>query len=36
MSRWKEHFEQHLNGEKKRDQPLDPRDDGVEIDLPSR
>jgi endonuclease/exonuclease/phosphatase family metal-dependent hydrolase len=45
LSRWKEHFEQHLNegavaGEgAEQDQPpdlVDLRDDGVEIDLPSR
>jgi hypothetical protein len=34
-----EHFEQHLNEGEDRDRPLDQvsrRDDGVEIDLPSR
>jgi DNA primase large subunit len=39
LSRWKENFEQHLNEGEERDQPsvqVDPRDDGVEIDLPSR
>jgi hypothetical protein len=41
LSRWKEHFEQHLNEgeERDHDQPpdqVDFRDDGVEIDLPSR
>jgi hypothetical protein len=37
LSRWKEHSEQHLK--EARGQPLDQvdlRDDGVEIDLPSR
>jgi hypothetical protein len=37
--RWKEHFEQHLNEEEKRDQPHDQanlRDDGIGLDLPSR
>jgi hypothetical protein len=39
LSRWKEHFEQHLDKGEERDQPPDQvnlRDDGVEIDLPSR
>jgi hypothetical protein len=39
LSRWKDHFEQHLNEGEKRDQPpdqIDLRDDGVVIDLPSR
>jgi hypothetical protein len=39
LSRWKEHFEQHLNEGEERDQPpdqVDLRDDGVDIDLPSR
>jgi hypothetical protein len=34
LSRWKEHFEQHLNDEEERDQPpeqVDLRDDGVEF-----
>jgi hypothetical protein len=35
LSRWKEHFEQHLNKGKDRDQ-VDLRDDRVDIDLPSR
>jgi DnaJ-domain-containing protein 1 len=38
LSRWKEHFEQHLNEREERDQTpdqVDFRDDGVEIDLPS-
>jgi hypothetical protein len=39
MSRWKDHFEQHLNEGEERDQPpdqVDIRDDRVEIDLTSR
>jgi hypothetical protein len=39
LSRWKEYFEQQLNGGEERDQPpdqVDLREDGVEIDLPSR
>jgi hypothetical protein len=38
LSRWKEHFEQHLNEGEEHDQPpdqVDFRDDGVEIDLSS-
>jgi hypothetical protein len=36
---WKEHFEEHLNEGSKLEQPTRPvdlRDDGVDIDLPSR
>jgi hypothetical protein len=39
LSRWKEHFEQHLNEREDRDKlpdQVDLRDDGVDIDLPSR
>jgi hypothetical protein len=39
LSRWKEHFEQHLNDGAGHDRPpdqVDLGDDGVEIDLPSR
>jgi hypothetical protein len=39
LSRWKEHFEQHLNDGAGYDRPpdqVDLGDDGVEIDLPSR
>ena len=39
LSRWKEHFEQHLNDGAVQDQPTDEvdlRDDGVVTDLPSR
>jgi hypothetical protein len=41
LSRWKEHFEQHLNEGEERAQPankdlVDLRDDGVEIDLPEK
>ena len=39
LSRWKEHFEQHLNDGAEHGQPpdqVDLADDGVEIDLPSR
>jgi hypothetical protein len=39
MARWKEHFEEHLNEGSELDQPTRPvnlRDNGVEIDLPSR
>jgi hypothetical protein len=39
LSRWKEHFEQHLNYGAGHDRPpdqVDLGDDGVEIDLPSR
>jgi hypothetical protein len=37
--RWKEHFEEHLNEGSESEQPkrpVDLRDDGVDIDLPSR
>jgi hypothetical protein len=37
--RWKEHFEEHLNEGSESEQPTRPvdlRDDGVDIDLPSR
>jgi hypothetical protein len=36
---WKEHFEEHLNEGSESEQPTRPvdlRDDGVDIDLPSR
>jgi hypothetical protein len=36
---WKEHFEEHLNDGSESEQPTSPvdlRDDGVDIDLPSR
>jgi hypothetical protein len=39
LARWKEHFEEHLNEGSKLEQPsrpVDLRDDGVDIDLPSR
>jgi hypothetical protein len=39
LARWKEHFEEHLNGGSESEQstrPVDLRDDGVDIDLPSR
>ena len=39
LSRWKEHFEQHLNDGAEHAQPpneVDLADDGVQIDLPSR
>jgi hypothetical protein len=39
LARWKEHFEEHLNEDSKSEQPTRPvnlRDDGVDIDLPSR
>jgi hypothetical protein len=39
LARWKEHFEEHLNESAESGQPTHPvdlRDDGVEIDLPSR
>jgi hypothetical protein len=39
LARWKEHFEEHLNEGSESDQPIRPvdlRDDGVDIDLPSR
>ena len=39
LSRWKEHFEQHLNDGAENNQPpnqVELQDDGVEIDLPSR
>jgi hypothetical protein len=39
LARWKEHFEEHLNEGSESDQPTRPvdlRDDGVDIDLPSR
>jgi hypothetical protein len=39
LARWKEHFEEHLNEGSKSEQPTCPvnlRDDGVDIDLPSR
>jgi hypothetical protein len=38
LTRWKEHFEEHLNEGSKSEQPTRPvnlRDDGVDIDLPS-
>jgi hypothetical protein len=39
LVRWKEHFEEHLNEGSDTEQPTRPvdfRDDGVDIDLPSR
>jgi hypothetical protein len=39
LARWKEHFEEHLNEGSKSKQPtrlVDLRDDGVDVDLPSR
>jgi hypothetical protein len=39
LARWKEHFEEHLNECFESEQPTRPvdlRDDGVDIDLPSR
>jgi hypothetical protein len=39
LARWKEHFEEQLNKGSKSEQPTRPvelRDDGVDIDLPSR
>jgi hypothetical protein len=38
LARWKEHFEEHLNKGSESEQstrPVDMRDDGVDIDLPS-
>jgi hypothetical protein len=39
LATWKEHFEEHLNDSSGSEQPTRPvnlRDDGVDIDLPSR
>jgi hypothetical protein len=39
LPRWKEHFEEYMNKGSELEQPMRPvnlRDDGVEIDLPSR
>jgi hypothetical protein len=39
LARWKEHFEEHLNEGSESEQPtrsVDLRDDGVDIDFPSR
>jgi hypothetical protein len=37
VARWKEHFEEHLNeGSEQPTRPVNLRDDGVDIDLPSR
>jgi hypothetical protein len=39
LVRWKEHFEEHLNESSESEQrtrPVDLRDDGVDINLPSR
>jgi hypothetical protein len=39
LARWKKHFEKHLNEGSESEQPTHPvdlRDDGVDIDLPSR
>jgi hypothetical protein len=39
LARWKEHSEEHLNEGSESEQPTRPvdlRDDGVDIDLPSR
>jgi hypothetical protein len=38
LARWKEHFEEHLNEGSELEQPTRPvdlRDDGIDIDLPS-
>jgi hypothetical protein len=38
LARWKEHFEEHVNEGSESEQPTRPvnlRDDGVDIDLPS-
>jgi hypothetical protein len=39
LARWKKHFEEHLNEGSKSEQPtrpVDSRDDGIDIELPSR
>jgi hypothetical protein len=39
LARWKEHFEEHFNEGSESEQPTRPvnlRDDGVDIDFPSR
>jgi hypothetical protein len=39
QARWKEHFEEHLNKGSESEQPTRPvdfRDDGLDIDMPSR
>jgi hypothetical protein len=39
LTRWKEHFEEHLNegsGSEQPRRPVNLRDDGVDIDLPNR
>jgi hypothetical protein len=39
LERWKEHFEEHLNERYESEEPTRPvdlRDDGVDIDLPTR
>jgi hypothetical protein len=39
LAKWKQHFEEHLNKGSKSEQatrPVNLRDDGVDIDLPSR
>jgi hypothetical protein len=39
LARWKEYFEEHLNKGSELElptRPVDLRDDGVDIDLPSR
>jgi hypothetical protein len=39
LARWKEHVEEHLNEGSESEQPIRPidlRDDGVDIDLPTR
>jgi hypothetical protein len=39
LARWQEHFEEHVNEGSESEQPtrlVDLRDDGVDIDLPSR
>jgi hypothetical protein len=38
LARWKEYFEEHMNGGSESEQPtrpVDSKDDGVDIDLPN-
>jgi hypothetical protein len=35
LARWKEHFEDNLNESEQQTRPVDLRDDGFDIDLPS-